>query len=204
MAATSIKRRYATLPFDKTRVERHLKNGSVRVGDFMRTYSTLQQLEVMSRPQGRTSLARGDGDWHNSSEWVVTAVVDAQALITVTVPRINGPTTLLVSCNAADPSSLSAGGGAVFEPSNSASAWARHRHCLDVWDWNSGREIASGAVVHPHSDLAGAWLVETPNGNFVWMVIGGMNHAQPSTGLMPTDSEIRALFVVAPTIIRTL
>jgi len=38
----------------------------------------------------------------------------------------------------------------------------------------------------------------------VWMVIGGMNHAQPSTGLMPTDSEIRALFVVAPTIIRTL
>jgi len=180
------------------------------VGDFLQRYDRLVQARVLARPGGRDHFARGDSDCYLADggaqcSWTVVAVVDGEALFDITIH--NGATRRdRVSWT---PSQPRPGGNALiselFAAEGEAEVWARERHRLDLWDWIPGAPRAAAGpgtqvTVRPHDELDGAWLVETPQGPFVWMPVNGRNLVTCASGTLPGRDYLDALFVRAPEI----
>jgi hypothetical protein len=211
---TELRARFERLPFDTTRIGRHLAAGHTTIGSFLQRVDRLFQAEILARPAGRERLARGDSETYIDASgtqvaWAVTAVVEGTAILSIKVLHpTDGVSEHSAAFDVATRSPVDAGEhkdpavAALLADATPASVWQARRHLLDLWDWNAGlAHGASGVTVHAHSELEGAWLVETPAGSFEWTPVGRRNLVAPASGAMPAEAAIRALFLGPPEMI---
>lgn len=210
----ALRARFERLPFDTTRVSRHLAAGHTTIGSFLQRVDRLLQAEVLARPTGREDLSRGDSETYLAAActqvaWVVTAVVEGTAILSIKVLHpTDGVSEHSAAVDVATRAPIDAGEhkdpavAALLTEATPATVWQSHRHLLDLWDWNAGlAHGTSGVTVHAHNELDGAWLVETPTGSFEWTPVGRRNLVAPASGAMPTEAAIRALFHSPPELI---
>lgn len=213
---------FQALPMDGRRVQRHIDCGHVKLGDFLQQYEMFRQARVLSRPDGRNILRRGDCDVYTTNDgyatvtWSVASLdrLSGDAIFRVTIDDCRagapGPRHASVLWNVRDrkyPDLVLPADAAPLDASAICELFgasgADGGHPLDLWDWNAEQPVrvdslGNTATVRRHNELDDAWLVETPKGVFTWTPIDGRNLVSPASGPMPSADYLRILFARRP------
>lgn len=204
--------RFGSLPFDTTRVRRHIDAGRVRIGDYLFALETYMRLRHVCRPGGRGTLDRGDAEAYvcrrgnKAAAWEVVAIDRASCDLIVEVvvddlgPRPGRPRNVSVLWNSqkgGPPDCVTPASDHDFLVELFAPIPPRPETYLDLWDWNVGQafhvDALGGEVTVHHHATPGVWEVSTPAASLVWHP--DIRKLETASGGVPPPAVTHALLV---------